>query len=690
MDKNIIKAISYNSLVIKAIRFLGLKPLLRKVYYFFYRPKNGILEITSAGVRAKVYVRNSEELRLAESSSSRWGEGPLIEKIILSVKEGDVAYDIGANTGVYSMLLAKAVGNHGKVIAFEPENKSFSNIAENITLNHLINVTVFQKALGLENKKEKLYINSVAGNFSLVQKSPSVDTQNIEIVHGDMFVKDSNLPIPKVIKIDVEGYELLVLKGLKKTISDSRCTLLCCEIHSDLLGPDSEKEILELLQACGFSKISSFKKKFFKPYHIIAEKLSEKAKLLACAYSCLKDPDARFGDGGEGVLGWSMVKQLARFHQMWVLTHFKNRLIIEEKLKENPLEGVEFIYIGLPFGLEFLNKFHGGIQIAAYIWQIKAYFVAKKLHKLHHFEAFQHITYANDWMASFIGAFLPVPYMRGPGGGAHRIPKPFLEEYSFKEKALEKLRSVGQWFFRHDPVFIMGQNKAKAILVCNKEAFDNMPKKWQEKAYFFPVNGVSKKDLDIKAPLKRYDEFVVATAGKLLKLKNFNLAIRAFKKFNDNFSKSKLIIIGDGPEFKNLNDLVLSLGIKDKVEFKKWMKREDFLKVIALADIFIFSSLRDGGGAVVVEAMAEGKPVVCFDIAGPGFHIKEEWGIKIKPENPNQSVEKMARALESLYNNEVLRNELGQKAKKRAEKYYLWDTLGNELQQIYQDKVFRY
>ena len=131
-----------------------------------------------------------------------------------------------------------------------------------------------------------------------------------------------------------------------------------------------------------------------------------------------------------------------------------------------------FLYLGLPKYLEFLNNFHGGVQIYAYLWQIKAYFVAKKLHKQIHFDIFHHVTYANDWMASYIGALLPVPYIRGPGGGAHSVPKNFLSDFSIAEHFSERFRSIGQWIFRHDPFFIIGQERAKNILVCNNEAFD--------------------------------------------------------------------------------------------------------------------------------------------------------------------------------------------------------------------------
>jgi len=413
-------------------------------------------------------------------------------------------------------------------------------------------------------------------------------------------------------------------------------------------------------------------------------------KILTCAFSCLRDPDMRvgFGEGGEGGLGWNMVLQLGRFFNVYVLTHSGNRESIEKKMSGGKMPKINFYYIDLPKFLNFTKK---NIQIYTYLWQIKAYFVAKKLQKKNKFDVFHHITYANDWMASYIGALLSIPYIRGPGGGAHRVPKKFVKEYSFKERLAQRIRSIGQWVFKHDPFFIIGQNRAKAILVCNKEAFNAMPKKWQKKAYFFPVNGISSDDLSLlkKKEKNTNDKFLILTAGKLMKIKGFDLAIKSFKLFSNKINNTELSIIGDGPEMQNLKKLVDELRIENKVLFEPWMPREKLLKKMADCDVFLFASLRDGGGAVIVEAMAAAKPVVCLDIGGPGFHINEKCGIKIKLDNSKQAIKKMADALKFLYYNKRLREKLGRVARKRVESFYLWDRLGERLLETYKD-VFNF
>jgi len=411
-------------------------------------------------------------------------------------------------------------------------------------------------------------------------------------------------------------------------------------------------------------------------------------KVLVCAFSCLRDPDRRFGfgEGGEGVLGWNIVLQLSRLHEVYVLTHSGNREAIENIInKKNNLK-IKFYYIDLSGFLSFTKK---SIQIYAYLWQIKAYFTAKKLNKKINFDLFHHVTYANDWMASYIGALLPTPYIRGPGGGAHRVPKKFVKEYPIKGRLAQKIRSIGQWMFRHDPFFVIGQNRAKAILVCNQEAFDALLEKWQKKAYFFPVNGISSEDLSLlkNKSENQNSEFSILSAGKLIKIKGFDLAVKSFKIFSEKVPDVKLIIAGEGPELEDLKKLVAELRLESRVVFEGWIPRKKLLQKMLDCDVFLFSSLRDGGGNVVIEAMAVGKPVVCFDLAGPGFHIDEKCGIKIKPELPEQAVKEMAKALEKLYFDKELRINLGEEAREKAKKEYSWDKLGDKLFEIYKNVI---
>jgi glycosyltransferase involved in cell wall biosynthesis len=384
------------------------------------------------------------------------------------------------------------------------------------------------------------------------------------------------------------------------------------------------------------------------------------------------------------MLGWNLLTQIARFHEVWALTNSDDRSSIGLALREEPVPNLHFQFVGLPPPLHPLLRFQGGHQFYYFLWQIRAYFEARKLHRKLRFDLFHHITYANDWMVSFIGAFLPIPYIRGPGGGAHRTPKGFEGEYSLGGRLWEKVRTLGQWLFRHDPIFVKGQRRARTILLCNREAMAQIPSRWAHKTSVFPVNGVSSRDLAMAHPATaNHGKFRVLSAGSLIRVKGFSLAIKAFKEFADRHPETGFSIIGSGPEESRLRAMVDRCQLQDKVDLVQAVPRDELLARMAECDVFLFPSLRDGGGAVVLEAMSVGKPVVCLDTGGPGMHVTAKCGVKITAASAANAVHELAGALERLYLDEGLRQQMGRAARERAAQVYLWDRLGDRLMEIY-------
>ena len=135
---------------------------------------------------------------------------------------GDFCVDVGANIGCHTLFFAKSVGPQGHVISFEPQPTIFQLLCANVSLNHHLNVSTYNQAVG--NKTEQVMIPSVdyskPGNFGMVG---IVKDEGNPVYPINMIVLD-NLSFPhlKMLKIDVEGYESEVIKGAKKTIKKHR------------------------------------------------------------------------------------------------------------------------------------------------------------------------------------------------------------------------------------------------------------------------------------------------------------------------------------------------------------------------------------------------------------------------------------------------------------------------------------
>lgn len=146
----------------------------------------------------------------------------ILNKIL---KPGMVVFDIGANLGVYSSEASNAVGNKGRVYAFEPIPENLRYLKHNLGLNNAKNVEVVPRAIGNKVGKEKIYLSeSNVGTHSMGGKSKKyieVETDTI-----DNFVKQKGLGKVNLIKIDVEGFESQALAGGTKSMSDGKIPML--------------------------------------------------------------------------------------------------------------------------------------------------------------------------------------------------------------------------------------------------------------------------------------------------------------------------------------------------------------------------------------------------------------------------------------------------------------------------------
>jgi FkbM family methyltransferase len=159
------------------------------------------------------FVRGSTEL-------------PMQRCVAAHLAPGGVFYDVGANVGFFSLLATRRVGRDGAVYAFEPVAENVEAIRRNLRLNAIDNVSVFQVAIEEKSRPGILYVTKWDGGSSLstgaVTPAEPVEERRVEVVSLDELVQTKGLRPPTLVKIDVEGAELGVLRGMLKTIERFR------------------------------------------------------------------------------------------------------------------------------------------------------------------------------------------------------------------------------------------------------------------------------------------------------------------------------------------------------------------------------------------------------------------------------------------------------------------------------------
>ena len=271
---SILKRISFNPLVIRSVRTLGLRTTLRKAYYIWARPRNGIMPVKLGDFDSRFHVRTPEQLRmLGKAQGGQW-RIEVIEFLDRRLHSGDVVYDVGSNIGVCSVFAARKVSAKGQVLAFEPGPETYQSLRDNIELNGLANLRAFEVALADYNGRAELIVGDDM-LFSSLTKTRNGQTRNqtVRIVEGDSLREELNLPRPNLVMIDVEGSEYATIHGLARTLSDPGCTALACEVHPTLLpSPIEPGNILDSMKSCGFTKIDILRWKGIPEFFAFASK----------------------------------------------------------------------------------------------------------------------------------------------------------------------------------------------------------------------------------------------------------------------------------------------------------------------------------------------------------------------------------------------------------------------------------
>ncbi len=157
------------------------------------------------------------------------------------------------------------------------------------------------------------------------------------------------------------------------------------------------------------------------------------------------------------------------------------------------------------------------------------------------------------------------------------------------------------------------------------------------------------------------NSYIVGTAGRLVPVKGPEFLIEAAKLIILKYPNTFFIFAGDGYLRQNLEKQALELGIENNIIFTGW--RDDVAKVVSIYDIFVLSSLNEGMGRVLVEAMALGKPIVASDIGGiPDLVTHGRNGFLVTPKNPEQ----LANYIQILLEDKEKREKMGQAGKETA------------------------
>ncbi len=391
-------------------------------------------------------------------------------------------------------------------------------------------------------------------------------------------------------------------------------------------------------------------------------------RVLVAAYACESDK------GSEPGVGWNWVQEISKDNEVWVITKKNNKESISLGMEQAPNQHLHFEYVDLPRWISFWKKKQRGVRTYYYLWQFAALYRGYVLNKRIAFDVAHHVTFVNDWLWSFL-ALLPIPYVWGPIG-SH---PPYPHKLSPDKHILlsEAVRLMIQRTFRLvDPLYWITAIRASKIIAINHQCAQQSPLSLLAKSKFIISPAIAVERQDKPGTVKDHSRFRVLFVGRFHYTKCPNLVIEAFSHLSKEMEDCELIMVGRGPAENKLRKLAADLSLEDKVDFKPWQSRSEILRLMQKCDIFIFPSV-EGGGMVILEAMAAGLPIICLDYGGPGTMVTTEVGIKVPIRDRSQVICSLSQAMHTLAHNPEFRERLSLSSRERAQTIYSWGAKGH-------------
>src|SRR4051812_32901794 len=360
-------------------------------------------------------------------------------------------------------------------------------------------------------------------------------------------------------------------------------------------------------------------------------------RVLISAYAC--EP----GKGSEPEVGWQWALQMARFHDVTVLTRANNQNAIEGGL--TALRGKQrlphFLYHDEPAFLLKLKQRFGLTQLYYIIWQRSARSLVARLHQARPFDLLHHVTFAGFRYPAAIWGH-GVPSVWGPIGGIESVPLGLLPFSHPVSLCTELGRNVHNLIQAAPFQILPRRAAASTVIVASTPEMQRVLDRHGFTSLLEPTIGLSTQDLPPARASIRNGPLKLLFVGKVITLKGVDLALQALVASG---TDATLTFVGDGIYLSAAQDLAAHLGLDGKARFQGRAPREEVLKRYSEFDVFIFPSLHDTGGYAVIEALSRGLPVICVDCGGPGLAVRENCGRKIPLGSRSSMIKGLASAI---------------------------------------------
>jgi len=416
-------------------------------------------------------------------------------------------------------------------------------------------------------------------------------------------------------------------------------------------------------------------------------------KILINSYTCCP------GMGSEPGMGWNWIVSLAKYCEVFVVTEGEFRPQIETWfVKVNNADIAQRLhFFWNPIGRDEdecmkIRKMcwnQGDWRFYRYYrkWQKKTAEIAEDICKKERIDILHQLNMIGFREPGYlwqVSKKTGIPFVWGPIDAKASFPMAYAQKASFKIRTFLRIKNLitllQLQFSRRVRV---AAKQAGAIVGASSNSVKSIKKYLHLDATLINETGCRVTSNSVLKEKKKNDAFEILWVGKFDFRKQLDLALHAVALADIDDVCFHIVGGGNDEPYKKFAS---SLGISSCCVWHGVVSHDDVQRMMRQCDLLLFTSVAEGTPHVVLESIANGLPVVCFDTCGHGDCVTENVGVKISLTNPEQSVKDFAEAIKALYHNRQLLQTMSKNCSARATELS-WENKALQMLDLYNKVV---
>ena len=295
------------------------------------------------------------------------------------------------------------------------------------------------------------------------------------------------------------------------------------------------------------------------------------------------------------------------------------------------------------------------------------------------FDIVHRITPLTPTMGSPMAKMVGVPMVIGPLNGGLPWPMEYPELRSQEREWLVPLRGL----YKHLPYYKSTYKNVAAVISGSRHTATEVPSYFTGMRFQMPENGID----PVRFPIREAwptpgERFRFITVGRLVPYKGIDMILEAMAG-SESLKQCELIVVGEGPQRPALEAQIKASGLERNVVLTGWKSQHELAAELGQAQAFVFPSLREFGGGVVLEAMASGLPSIIVDYGGPTELLDASCGIRLPLLPRAQLVAKLRTAMTELMNDPEKCRAMSLSARTRVRAEFTWEAKAEKVVSMY-------